>query len=73
MELKKRNIGVSVHYSNPLTKMTYYKKKYNIESNNYRNANYYGDTNISLPVYPKIKNTEIDNICKIIKNFVNNE
>ena len=27
--LKKKGIGVSVHYTNPLHKMTYYKKKYN--------------------------------------------
>ena len=72
-ELKKRNIGVSVHYSNPLTKMTYYKRKYNIKNINFKNSNYYGNSNISLPVYPKLKNTEIDNICKIIKDFLNYE
>ena len=73
MELKKRNIGVSVHYSNPLTKMTYYKKKYKINNNDYKNATNYGNTNISLPVYPKLKNKEIDSICKFIKKFIENE
>ena len=71
--LKKKNIGVSVHYLNPLPKMSYYKKKYNLNVNNYKNAILYGKTNISLPVYPKLKNFEIDVICKTIINFINNE
>ncbi len=72
-ELKQKKIGVSVHYTNPLPKMTYYKKKYGLKIKNYVNANLYGDTNISLPVYPKLTNQEVDNICKIITKFIKNE
>ena len=68
-ELKAKKIGVSVHYTNPLPKMTYYKRKYNLKLDNYKNSNIYGKTNISLPVYPKLKNQEIDAICKVIINF----
>ncbi len=67
--LKNKNIGVSVHYTNPLPKMTYYKKKYNLNIKDYPNASKYGKTNISLPVYPKLKNKEIDRICEVIINF----
>jgi perosamine synthetase len=69
-KLKKEKIGVSVHYKTQLPKMTYYKKKYNLKSKNFKNADYYGNTNISLPVYPKLKINEIDRICKILKNLV---
>ena len=62
--LKDKNIGVSVHYSKPLPKMTYYKKKYKLILENYKNASLYGSTNISLPIYPKLLNVEIDLICK---------
>ena len=67
--LKDKKIGVSVHYTNPLPKMTYYKKKYNLDVKNYPNALKYGNMNISLPVYPKLKNSEIDIICRTIINF----
>jgi perosamine synthetase len=64
--LKKKKIGVSVHYANPLPKMSYYKKKYNLSLKNFRNANKYGKFNISLPIYPKLKLQEVDKICKEI-------
>ena len=67
-KLKNEKIGVSVHYSKQLPKMTYYKNKYNLKAKNFINADNYGNTNISLPVYPKLRNIEIDRICKIIKN-----
>ena len=63
---KDLKIGFSVHYLNPLPKMSYYKKKYNLKLYNFRIAYDYGNTNISLPMYPKLKNSEIDFICKII-------
>lgn len=72
-ELKLKNIGVSVHYSMPLPKMTYYKKKYNLPLEKYKNSDIYSKTNISLPVYPKLTDKEIKKICKIIINFKKNE
>ena len=72
-KLKEEKIGVSVHYANPLPKMSYYKKKYHLNMDNYKNANIYGKTNISLPVYPKLKMVEVDRICKTIISLVHNE
>jgi len=70
-ELKNKNIGVSVHYANALPKMTYYKEKYNLDNSKFKNAIDYGSTNISLPVYPKLKMSEVDKICKTINDFSN--
>jgi len=67
---KEQNIGFSIHYLNPLTKMSFYKKKYKLFSKNFKNANNYGLMNISLPNYPKLKNSEVDFICKSIVNAV---
>ncbi len=69
LKLKKKNIGVSIHYATPLNKMTYYKKKYKLKNQNFPCSVEYGDTNISLPVYPKLKMKEVDTIC----NFINKE
>ncbi len=68
--LKKKKIGVSVHYTNPLPKMSYYKKKYKLNIKNFKNAEKYGRFNISLPVYPKLKKQEVDKICKAIIKLV---
>lgn len=67
---KKKKIGSSVHYLNPLPKMTYYKKKYKLNIRDYVKANKYGLSNISLPMYPKLKNKQIDKICNLIKSIV---
>ena len=67
--LKNKNIGVSVHYTKPVPEMTYYKKKYNLNSSNYLNANIYSSKNISLPVYPSLKDLEIKYICKVLNKF----
>ena len=67
--LKENNIQFSIHYANSLNKMSYYKKKYNLKDKMFLNAIDYGKTCISLPVYPKLKNKEVDYICKIINKF----
>ena len=68
--LKDLKIGFSVHYLNPLPKMSYYKKKYKLRLSDFKNATNYGLMNISLPMYPKLKNSEIDFICKSIVEAV---
>jgi perosamine synthetase len=67
--LKKKKVGFSVHYKTPVPKMTYYKKKYKINMSDYLNATKYGNMNISLPNYPKLKLSEVDMICKTINQF----
>ncbi len=69
-ELKKKNIGVSVHYSKCLPRMTYYKRKYNLNINHFKNSDIYGRTNISLPIYPKLKIKDVNKICKTIINLL---
>ena len=65
-KLKEKNIGVSVHYANPLPKMSYYSKKYKLDIKNFINSEKYGKFNISLPIYPKLKKQEVDKICEEI-------
>ena len=72
-ELKKKNIGVSVHYMHPLPSMSYYKKKYRVASKNYINASQYANTNISLPVYPSLRLRDVDYISKTIISLTANE
>ncbi len=72
-KFKKINIGVSVHYSTPLHRMTYYKKKYKLNPKNFLNSDNYSSKNISLPVYPKLSYKEVDYICNKLKQIIKNE
>ncbi len=67
--LKNKKIQFSIHYANSLDQMYYYKKKYNLKNKFFKNSIQYGKTCISLPVYPKLKNKEVDYICKSINKF----
>jgi perosamine synthetase len=64
--LKKNNVGFSIHYGTALPLMNYYKSKYNINRKRFLNSLAYGDRVLSLPVYPELKNKDIEYICKII-------
>jgi len=71
--LKKNHIGFSIHYPKIIPFMSYYKKKYKNKKNNFFNAMNYANTNISLPVYPSLKNKEVDYISNKIIKFINHE
>ena len=65
-ELKKNNIGCSIHYLNPIPNFTFYKDKYKLIKKEFENSFAYGKKNISLPNHPKLKLNEIKKICEII-------
>ena len=69
---KNKKIGTSIHYATPLPLMTYYKKKYQLNDKFFKNSKQYASTNISLPIYPSLRNFEINKIIKVIKNFYEN-
>ncbi len=69
-QLVKKKIGVSVHYMMPLHKMGYYKKKNKSKNKHLKNSSAYGNMNLSLPVYPKLKISEVDYICDSIKKLI---
>ena len=66
LELKKKGIGSSIHYAKCVPSMSYYKKKYKLKLNHFKNAKSYGDTSISLPVHQYISKKMIRNICSFI-------
>tara|TARA_Y100001958_G_C21206813_1_gene532825 strand:- start:760 stop:1686 length:927 start_codon:yes stop_codon:yes gene_type:complete len=67
---KKKGIGSSIHYATPVPMLSYYKKKYNLNPKNYKNAKIYSDTVISLPVHPSINYRKIQYISKVIKENI---
>ena len=67
-KLNKKGIGLAVHYK-PIHLLSYYKKNYDLDAENYSNANKLFNTIISLPIYPLLTNSEVDYITKTIKEL----
>src|SRR4030066_528176 len=60
-ELKKSNIGVQVHYI-PVYLQPYYQKNFGYKAGDYPKAEDYYQSTITLPLYPKMMNSNIQYI-----------
>jgi len=67
-----KGIGVSVHYK-PIHRMTYYKKTYNLNPQNYPNAERIWQGTVSLPIYPDLSDTGLEYVCQTVKSLLNNK
>jgi dTDP-4-amino-4,6-dideoxygalactose transaminase len=67
--LAEKGIGSSVHY-NPLHRMTYYKNAYDLKPEDFPNAERIWAGCISLPIYPSLKNEELDYICQTLHDIL---
>jgi len=67
--LETDGISTSLHYI-PLHQMTYYKDTYNLDNQDFPNTERYFKGCLSLPIYPSLKNEELEYIVKSIKNIV---
>lgn len=70
-EMKKMNIGLSVHFI-PVHHFSYYKKYYPTKKNDMRVTNKVFDRIVSLPIYPDMTNNDVQYVIhavlKILKN-----
>ena len=69
-DLKKKNIGCSIHYK-PVHQLNYYKKKYRLSDKNFPISTNWGNNCISLPFHLKISYKEQQHVAKIIKKLLN--
>ena len=68
-QMAKFGIGTSVHYK-PLHRMTYYQETYNLVPEDYPNTERIWKGLVSLPIYPDLKENELQFICEIIKKIL---
>lgn len=66
--LAANNIGTSVHFI-PVYHHPFYKKNYSFQQSDYPNTEWVYEREVSLPLYPKLKEEEIDYITTKIKDF----
>ena len=65
LALQEKGIGVTVNY-NPIHLTHYYKTHFNFHIGLYPNAEAIGNATISIPLYPKMKNEEVNYVIKSV-------
>lgn len=69
-ELQKLNIGVSVHFI-ALHLHPYYQKTFNYKRGDFKNAEYASDRLISLPLFPKMIDEEVNYVIDAMIYLIN--
>ncbi|TET11910.1 DegT/DnrJ/EryC1/StrS family aminotransferase [Candidatus Aerophobetes bacterium] len=68
-EMKNRNIGTSVHFI-PLHMHPYYRKMYGYKPEDFSGAKYVYERIVSLPIYPKMKKEDVEDVVWAVKDIV---
>ncbi len=67
-ELAKRNIGTQVHYI-PCHTQPYYQKNFDSKWGDYPKTERYYEQALSIPLYPKMTNEDVDYVIKTIREL----
>ena len=68
-KLKENSVGCSVHFI-PIHKHPYYKDKYGYKNEDYPIANDVFDKSLSLPIYPDMRDEEVEYVINKVKGIV---
>ena len=71
VKLQERGIGVDVKYRT-IHLSTYYRKKFGYKEGDYPIAERLSDATITLPLYPKLKSSEVDFVIKHVNQITKN-
>lgn len=71
-KLAERGISTSVHYR-PLHQMSYYREKYELDSQDFPNTETYWRGCVSLPIYPAMSNESVDRVITEVSHLLTNE
>ena len=67
-KLKEYNIGSSVHFI-PLHRHPYYQNKFRYSPKDFPNSESIYNSSISLPIYPKMTETDVNYVIEAVKNI----
>ena len=68
IKLREMGIFAQVHYI-PVHLQPYYRNNYGFKKGDYPNAEYYYEHELSIPMYPKMKNEEVNYVIQSIKSL----
>jgi len=70
-KLQEKGVGISVHFI-PLHTMPYYKKRYSLEDNDFPETLKTFNRTISLPIWPGMTDSQIDQVIATVKSLTAN-
>jgi dTDP-4-amino-4,6-dideoxygalactose transaminase len=68
--MKNANIGIGIHFRS-LHIQPYYKERFKFKESDLPNAKYISDRILSLPLYPKMSQYDVDTVIKAVKKLIN--
>ncbi|MDP6683027.1 MAG: DegT/DnrJ/EryC1/StrS family aminotransferase [Desulfobacterales bacterium] len=68
-QLQKRQIGIAVNFRS-VHNLKYFKKQFSFMPDDYPNADRIGNRTLSLPLYPNLKDYEIDHVIESVISIV---
>ncbi len=68
-DLQDRGIGVAVNFRS-INRLTYYREHFNMPEGTFPNAERIGDSTITLPLYTKLTEEEIDYVIEQVKDSI---
>jgi dTDP-4-amino-4,6-dideoxygalactose transaminase len=68
--MTKRNIGVGVHYI-ALHLHPYYQKTYDYKVGEFPNAEWISQRTVSVPLSPKLTDTDVQDVITAVKDILN--
>ena len=69
-ELRKKGLGVQVHYL-PIHLQPFYRKKFGYKKGDFSIAERYYERAITLPLFPRMTSKEVNRVIKTIKKIIN--
>ena len=68
-ELQQQGIGVAVNYR-PVHLLDYYRIRFGYKEGDYPNAEYIGNRTLTLPLYPKLTDSEVEYVIEKVNRVV---
>jgi len=69
-ELKKKGIGVQIHYI-PLHLQPFYRQKFGYKLGDFPNVENYYERAITLPLFPKMTDKDVQSVIRVVKETIN--
>ena len=71
--LNKMGIGTSIYYPRIIPEFTYYKNKYKLKTDEFKNGKLISNNSICLPVAPHINKKNIIYMSRSLENIIKNK
>ena len=68
--LHKENIGFGIHFRS-LCRHPYYQRRFSLRSSDFSNSDFATDRILSLPLYPKMSEGDVEDVIRAVKKIIN--